>query len=207
MGEGIARRLDVARVKRGKLYRRPHRLLVCLGVRHPILCKIVSCETSRRGHDCTHPFRLPVRVELVVVQLGEGGGGAGRRQQGAAVVLLRVPGGIWHARVISIVAMPLICMCWHAVSGRPAVESVASGRNCLRGRSLGWRGIDHELEALLGGRQLRDVVFGMRTTDMLLHGAVALLLFVAIGCQFMVGEGGGAGAVRASRGVRASTSG
>lgn len=36
--------------------------------------------------------------------------------------------------------------------------------------------IDHGLEALLRRRQLREVVFGMGTADMLLHGTIPLLL-------------------------------
>jgi hypothetical protein len=32
------------------------------------------------------------------------------------------------------------------------------------------------LEALLGGGQLRDVVLGMGSTDVLLHGAITLFL-------------------------------
>ena len=43
---------------------------------------------------------------------------------------------------------------------------------------VGWGG-DHELEALFGGRQLRDVVFGVGAADVLLHGAEALLLWHA----------------------------
>ena len=43
-------------------------------------------------------------------------------------------------------------------------------------RSLGRRGRDHQLEALLGSGQLRDVVLGMRSTDVLLHGAISLFL-------------------------------
>lgn len=42
--------------------------------------------------------------------------------------------------------------------------------------SLRGRGIDHELEALLRRRQLRDVVFRVRATDMLLHGAISFFL-------------------------------
>jgi len=38
-----------------------------------------------------------------------------------------------------------------------------------------WR-VDHQVEALLGGRQLWDIVFGMRSADVLLHGAEALFL-------------------------------
>lgn len=40
------------------------------------------------------------------------------------------------------------------------------------------RGIDHQLEALLRGRKLGDVVAGVSSSDMLLHGAIAFLLQV-----------------------------
>ena len=43
-------------------------------------------------------------------------------------------------------------------------------------RSLGWRGIDHELEALLGRRQLRNVMLGMRSSYVLLHRAISFFL-------------------------------
>ena len=36
----------------------------------------------------------------------------------------------------------------------------------------------HQLKTLLGGRQLREIVLGVGTANVLLHGAVALLLFV-----------------------------
>jgi hypothetical protein len=42
--------------------------------------------------------------------------------------------------------------------------------------ALVWRGCDHELEALLGGWQLGDVVVGMGATDVFLHGAVSFFL-------------------------------
>jgi hypothetical protein len=35
-------------------------------------------------------------------------------------------------------------------------------------------GVDHQEKALLGRRELRDVMFWMRPTDMFLHGPVAL---------------------------------
>lgn len=44
-------------------------------------------------------------------------------------------------------------------------------------RSFRWRGIDHQLEALFSSWELRNVVFGMSSSDMLLHRSVALLLF------------------------------
>lgn len=43
-------------------------------------------------------------------------------------------------------------------------------------RSVARRGADHKQEALFGGGQLGNVVLGMCATDMLLHGAVPLLL-------------------------------
>ena len=38
-------------------------------------------------------------------------------------------------------------------------------------------GVDHQVEALYGGRQFRDVVLGMSAADVLLHGAVPLFLW------------------------------
>lgn len=38
------------------------------------------------------------------------------------------------------------------------------------------RGIDHQQEALLGSRELRDVVVRVSTANVLLHGTVAFLL-------------------------------
>ena len=38
------------------------------------------------------------------------------------------------------------------------------------------RSVHHQQEALFGGRELGDVVVGMRAPDMLLHGAVAFFL-------------------------------
>lgn len=43
-------------------------------------------------------------------------------------------------------------------------------------RPLLWWGVDHQKEALFGSRELRDVVIRMRTSDVLLHGAIALFL-------------------------------
>lgn len=47
-------------------------------------------------------------------------------------------------------------------------------------RTLIGRGVDHQQEALFGGRELRDVVIRMRTSDMLLHGAIALFLWTSM---------------------------
>lgn len=41
---------------------------------------------------------------------------------------------------------------------------------------LVWRGGHHQDEALLGRRELRNVVVRVGSPDMLLHGAIALLL-------------------------------
>lgn len=57
--------------------------------------------------------------------------------------------------------------------------TTAARLNGIRGRKLRpliRRGGDHQHEALLGSRQLRDVVVRMGTADVLLHGAKAFLL-------------------------------
>lgn len=46
----------------------------------------------------------------------------------------------------------------------------ALGRSCA----------DHEVEALLRGRELGDVVLGMGAADVLLHGAVPLFLLASV---------------------------
>ena len=38
------------------------------------------------------------------------------------------------------------------------------------------RGVHHHQEALLGSRELRDVMVRMRTSNVLLHGAIAFFL-------------------------------
>lgn len=53
-------------------------------------------------------------------------------------------------------------------------------RRRRRGRALVWRGVDHQREALLSGRQFGDVVLGMGAADVLLHGAVPLLANAAL---------------------------
>lgn len=50
---------------------------------------------------------------------------------------------------------------------------------------LVWRGVDHQKEALLGGRELRDIVIGMSPSNMLLHGAKAFLLKIGSPCQIL----------------------
>ena len=45
-----------------------------------------------------------------------------------------------------------------------------------RSRTFGWRCIDHQLEALLRCGKLRDVLLRVRSSDMLLHRTIALLL-------------------------------
>jgi hypothetical protein len=45
-----------------------------------------------------------------------------------------------------------------------------------KGRALRGRRVDHQRKALLGGRELGNVVVGMRAADVLLHRAIALFL-------------------------------
>ena len=61
--------------------------------------------------------------------------------------------------------------------GRHARDIVVAGRVGRRKRrAFRGRRVDHQRKALLGGRQLGDVVVRVGTADVLLHGAVALLL-------------------------------
>lgn len=50
---------------------------------------------------------------------------------------------------------------------------------CLIGwllRSLGRRGVDHELKTLFGCRKLRDVMLWVCSSNVLLHGAITFFL-------------------------------
>ena len=46
----------------------------------------------------------------------------------------------------------------------------------MRRGSLGWRSRDHKLEALFCCRELRDIIFGVCSSNMLLHGTIPLFL-------------------------------
>lgn len=46
----------------------------------------------------------------------------------------------------------------------------------MRRRPLGWRSRDHKLEALFCCRELRDIMFGVCSSNVLLHGAIPLFL-------------------------------
>ena len=54
-----------------------------------------------------------------------------------------------------------------------------------RRRSLGRRGTDHQLKALLGGRKLGDVMLWMCPPDMFLHGSVSLFLLIQLACYYI----------------------
>lgn len=63
---------------------------------------------------------------------------------------------------------------------RVTMAVVVIGVVGIYGGSFVRRGGDHQLERLLRGRQLRDVVLGVGAADMLLHRAVLLLLCGAV---------------------------
>lgn len=46
----------------------------------------------------------------------------------------------------------------------------------LRLRSVARGGIDHEMETLLGSREFRNIIFGVRSANVLLHRAITFLL-------------------------------
>jgi hypothetical protein len=55
----------------------------------------------------------------------------------------------------------------------------------LRKRSFGGRGVDHELEALFRRRELGDVMLGMGSTYVFLHGAISLFLLIQLACYYI----------------------
>lgn len=131
---------------------------------------------ARQG---TYRLGIPVRLDLVM-HLCEGGCGSGGgwlHQRSVAGVAR----GVWGAgRVVGCAVVA-----WTRQYGRVAGGSIQTtrGRTGVRlWRWWWWRGPlgrrsgDHELETLLRRGQLRDVVFGVGATDVLLHGAVTLFL-------------------------------
>lgn len=66
-----------------------------------------------------------------------------------------------------------------AAGGETRAPTLWACRACGKGgggRALLWWGVDHQHEALLGGRELRDVMLRVGAANVLLHGAVPLLL-------------------------------
>lgn len=106
--------------------------------------------------------RIPVGGETVMVQLGQGDGGGGS----GGVSLIDAPGGRGRAGIRDIDVLVEVRIVGARLDG--------VGRGQL-GRLVGGR-IDHQQEALFGGRQLGDVVIGMRAADVFLHGAKAFFL-------------------------------
>ena len=115
--------------------------------------------------NCTHSIRIPPRVALVAVQLSERCGGG---KHGAPGILVISPGSARASGAVSPITVRR--------NSFDGVVPMVWSQGWRDMGPLGWRRADHEQEALLGRRQLGNVVLRVCPTDMLLHGAVSLLL-------------------------------
>lgn len=122
----------------------------------------------------THAFSVPVRsnARLVVVQGGQRRGRICCSWQQATGVVFILSRGPRVAGIVSVIRIAV-----GSIGLWLVVWSIGRRRVLLRlGRSLtGWC-VDHQVEALLRGGKLGNVVLWVRPADVLLHGAVPLLL-------------------------------
>jgi hypothetical protein len=134
-----------------------------------------------------HRIRVPVVLGAMVVQRGQSCGCACLGQQlasaqlvggsrGVQAVVFVMVEGIELAAAIAL-ALSVPAMVSERYMYAPTWWSCGGGRSGERRWSLLRRGVDHQHEALLGRGELRDVVLGMCAADVLLHGAVTLLLY------------------------------
>lgn len=117
------------------------------------------------------------------MQLRESGSStcSAKHGTGIAAIIVGMARSARGAGAVSVKAAPVM-KTLNVVNGREMgllrVEQTLSSWSwaLIRLSSLRGRGIDHEEEALLGGGKLGDVMFGMGSSDMLLHGAIPLFL-------------------------------
>lgn len=107
--------------------------------------------------------------------------------------VVQVSGCVWGTRIFAIIAVPVVPVSFCIVSKlsrcAEVVHTVGSQiRACGWRWSLGWRGIDHELEALLGRRKLGDVMLWMGSSYVLLHRTISLFLPPKISVTMVVQE-------------------
>jgi hypothetical protein len=105
-------------------------------------------------------IELQVLVAFDVVKLCQRSSGARCAQHGAAVISGFFLADSWCSGCACTVSIEAIVRSW----GRALIEMATVLRRC----------VDHKKKALFGCGKLGDVVLGMRSTDMLLHGAVPL---------------------------------
>jgi hypothetical protein len=154
----------------------------------------VSVHVQRSCSKSSHRIRLPVILGTVVVQRCQGGSSTRGGQQRASAHLVRCPRctrailvvieGIEVAITLPLRQSPLLLE-------EPGTPTLWACRSVLRGRwgSLLRRGVDHQHEALLGRRELRNIMLWVGAADMLLHGAIPFFLcaqgviLVLLGCS------------------------
>jgi hypothetical protein len=103
------------------------------------------------------------------------------------VVIVQVSGSVRGTRVFAIIAVSFVSVALLIVSILHQLHEVAQtvwskigGRRWRR--SFGWRGIDHQLEAVFCRRKLRDVMLWMSSSNVLLHGPISLFLLIELAC-------------------------
>ncbi len=121
---------------------------------------------QRHSHSVwfTYPLRVPAWFAFVIVKLRKGSRSG---IKSSSCVLLMVS---WGPRAAGFIAAEGVRNSLCLADMRLAA--------CIRLglRSLARWGAYHEEEALLGRREFGNVVLWMRSTNMLLHGAISLLL-------------------------------
>ena len=108
-------------------------------------------------------------------------GSASGWQHNTRLEIVQVSGSIRCARVFSIVTVSVISVTCRllAISQLSARARQTMGAEIgarRRWRSFRWRGINHELKALLGRRELRNVVLRVGSSYMFLHRSISLFL-------------------------------
>lgn len=151
-----------------------------------------SCDTA------TYRIRVPVVFGAVCVQSSQGGCSGGSWQERPATHLVR-GSGVARAVVVGEEGIQLASSVAFAIVSVPAAAAGETWTPTLgacgaswkgRRRPLLWWSVDHQREALLGSGELRDVVLGMGTADVLLHGAISLLLQHGVLFKFCMVVGG-----------------
>jgi hypothetical protein len=129
----------------------------------------------------SHLSRIPLVFYSMSMQLCQSCSSASSRQKRCGLKIIVVS---WCSRTrifTVIVSYFVIISCKSLLEAYSIVCCVLhtrlrNVRAWLWWRSFGWRGTDHQLKALLGSWELRDVVFWVSSTNVLLHRSVALLL-------------------------------
>ena len=116
----------------------------------------------------TYRIRLPPAITLVIMKLREGSSSRHR----AACIVVDSARSLWCTRLITPIPLSNTLRLIRLLLARLLLLLLL----LLKMWPLVRRCAYHEQETFLCRRQLGDIMIGMRATDMLLHGAIPLLL-------------------------------